>query len=149
MFCCCCSVAESCETLRPPGLQYAKLLRPPLSPGVCSNSCLLSQLRYLTISSYAAPFSFCLQSFSASGFFLVSQLFASDGQITGASASASVLPMNIQGWFPLGLTGLIFLQSRELWRVFSSTSAWKHQFFSVQPFLWFSSHIHTWVLEKP
>ena len=75
------------------------------SPGVCSNSYPLSWWCHTTISSYVAPFSSCPQSFQASGSFPVSWLFASDGQSTGASASASVLPMNIQGWFPLGLTG--------------------------------------------
>ena len=74
---------------------------------------------------------------------------SSGGQSTGASASASVLPMNIQGWFPLGLTGLIFLQSKGLSGVFSSNTVWRHQFFSAQSFLLSSSHIHTWLLEKP
>ena len=77
-----------------------------------------------------------------------SQLFASSGQSIGASASASVLPMTSQGWFPLGLTGLI-LQSKELSRVFSSTTVQKHQFFGAQPSLWSNSHIRTWLLEKP
>ena len=76
----------------------------------------------------------------------VSRLFASVGQ---SRASASVLPMNIQGWFPLGLTSLISLLSRELSRVFSSTTVQKHQFFSTQSSLWSNSHIHTWLLEKP
>ena len=76
-------------------------------------------------------------------------LFASGAQSIGASASASVFPMNIQGWFPLGWTGLIFLLSKGLSRVFSNTTVWKHQFFSSRPFLWSSSHIHTWLLEKP
>ena len=80
--------------------------------------------------------------------FPVSWLFISGGQSTGASASASILPMNILGWFSLGLTGLISLLSRGLSRVFSSTSVWKHQLFSAQPFLWFSSHICTWWQEK-
>ena len=79
--------------------------------------------------------------FPASGSFLMSQLFASGGQSIGASASAWVLPVNIQGWFPLGLTGLISLLSKGLWRVFSSTIVRKHQFFSTQPFLWSNSHI--------
>ena len=92
------------------GLQYTRLLCPPLSPRVCSNSCSLSQWCHLTISSSATPFSFCLQSFPASGSFLMSRLFASGGQSIGASASGSVLPMNIQGWSPLGLTSLISLQ---------------------------------------
>ena len=94
------------------------------------------------------PFSSCLQSFPASGSFPVSQLFKSAGQSIGTSASASVLPMNIQGWFPLGLTGLIS-QSKGLSRVFSSTIVQKHQFFGLQPSLWSSSHIHAWLLEKP
>ena len=75
----------------------------------------------------------------------MSWLFASVGQSTGASASASVLPMNSQGWFPLGLTGLISLLSKGLSRIFSSTAVRKHQFFSTQPSLWFNSHIHTWM----
>ena len=84
---------------------------------------------------------------SATGSFSMSQFFASGGQSIGASASASVLSMNIQGWFPLGSTGLI-LQSKRLSRVFSSTTVWKHQFFGAQPSLWSNSHIHTWLLEK-
>ena len=80
--------------------------------------------------------------------FPVSQLFASSGQSIGALASASVLPMNIQGWFPLGLTGLICLLSKELSGVFSTNIIWKHQFFGTQPSLWSSSHIHIWSLEK-
>ena len=94
------------------------------------------------------PFSFCLQSFPAVVSSLMSRLFASGGQSIGASASASVLPMNIVGWFPLGLTGLIFLQSKGLWWVISNTTVQKHQFFSVQPSLWSNSHISTWLLEK-
>ena len=93
------------------------------------------------------PFASCPQSFPASGSFPMSQLFTSGSQSTGASAS--VLPMSIQGWFPLGLTGLISLQSKGLSRVFSNTTVWKHQFFSLQPSLWSNSHIHTWLLEKP
>ena len=96
----CCSVTKSC----PSGLQHTRLLCPPLSPEVCSNSCPLTQRCCLTISSSAAPFSFCFQSFPVSGSFPTSQLFISGGQSTGASAS--VLPMTIQSWFPLGLTGL-------------------------------------------
>ena len=94
-----------------------------------------------------APFSSCLQSFPASGSFLMSQLFASGGQSIGASASASVFPLNIQDWFSLGLTGLILL-SKGLSRVYSSTAVQKHQFFSAQPSLWSNSHIHTWLLEE-
>ena len=87
------------------GLQHARLLCPPLSPGVCSNSYPLSWWCYLTISSSTAPFSFRLHSFPASGSLPMSQLFASGGQSTGASASATVLPVSIKEWFPLGLTG--------------------------------------------
>ena len=123
---------------------------PSPSPGVSSNSCPLSQQCHPAISSSAALFSSCPQSFPASGSFPVSQRFTSGGQGIRASASASVFPMNIQCWFPLGLTGLISLLFRGLSRVFfSSTTARKHQFFGVQPSLWFSSHIHTWLLEKP
>ena len=93
------------------------------------------------------PFSSCLQSFLASGSFPMSQLFASGGQSIGASAS--VLPVNIHGWFSLGLTCLFSLLSKGLWRVFSNTTVWKHQFFSTPPSLWSNSHIHTWPLEKP
>ena len=97
------------------------------------------------ISYSVVPISSCLQSFPASGFFPMSQLFTSDGQNIVASASAPVLPMNIQDWFPLGLTDLISLQFKGLSRVFSTTIQ-KHQFFSVQPSLWSSSHIHAWLL---
>ena len=94
------------------------------------------------------PLSSRLQSFPASGSFPVSQLFTSGGQSIGASVSASVLPMNIQGWSPLGWTDFISLQSKGLWRVFSSTTIQKHQFFSTQHSLWSNSHICTWLLEK-
>ena len=104
------------------GLQDSRLPCPSLSPGVCSNLCPLSQWYYLTMSSSDAPFSFCLQSFPESGSFPMSQLFASGGQSIGVSASASVLPMSIQSWFPLRLTGWISLQSKGLSRVFSSIS---------------------------
>ena len=99
--------------------------------------------------SSVTPFSSCPQSIPASGSFPVSWLSASGGQNIVASASASVLPMNIQGWFHLGLTGLIFLLSNGISKVFSSTTIWKHQFFSAQSSLWSNSHIHTWLLEKP
>ena len=128
----CCSVTKSSGSLWPHGLQHTWLPCRSPSPRVCSNSCSLSWWCYLIISSSEAPFSFCLQSFPASGSFPMSQLFASGGQSIGASASTSVLPMNIQGWFPLGLTGLISLQSKGLSRVFSSTTIRKHQFFSTQ-----------------
>ena len=100
-------------------------------PRVCSNSCLLNQWCHPTISSSVVPFSSCPQSFPASGSSPMSPLFASGGQSIGASPSASVLPVNIPGWFPLGLTGLISLLSVRLSRVFSSTTAWKHQYSSA------------------
>ena len=112
---------------QPHGLQHARLPCPSLSPGVCSNSCPLSQWCHSTISSSATPFSSCPQSFPGSRSFPVIQLFASGGQIIGASASASVLPVHIQGCFPLGWTGFISLQSKGLSRVFSSTTLQKHQ----------------------
>ena len=114
------------------------------TPGACSNSCPSSQWCHPAISSSVIPLSSCLQSFPASGSFLISQLFTSGGQSIGISASASALPINIQNWFPLGLAGLISLQSKGLSRVFSSTTVQKHQFFSAQLSLWSNSHIHTW-----
>ena len=130
---CCSSVAKSCPTLCDPhGLQHARLPCPSPSPGACSNSCPLSWWCHPTISSSAAPFSSCLQSFPASGSLAVTRLFESDGQSIEASASTSILPMNIQDWFPLELTGLISFQSKGLSRVFSSTTIWKHQFFGAQ-----------------
>ena len=99
-------------------------------------------------SSSDVPFFSCPQSFPASGSFPVSRLFTSDGQSTGGSASASVLPMNIQNWFPLGLTALISLQSKGISRVFSNTTVRKHQFFCAKPSLWSNSHICAWPLEK-
>ena len=134
-------------SLQPHGLQHSRLLCPSLSPRVCSNSCPLSWWYHPTISSSVIPFSCCLQSFPT-GSFPMSCLFAWGDQGIGVSASASVLPMNIQGWFPLGLTGLIFLLSKWLSRVFSSTTVWRHQFFSSQPSLWSNSNICTRLLEK-
>ena len=131
-----------------PWKQHTRLPCPSPIPGACSNSCPLSQWCHPTISSSVILFSSCLQSFPASGSFPVSQLFTSGGQSTGASASASVLPMSGQDWFPLGLTDLISLQSKGLSRVFSNTTAQKHQFFSAQLSLWSHCHIHTWLLEK-
>ena len=114
-----------------------------------SNSCPLSQWCHPTISSSVIPFSSCLQSFPASGSFQMSQLFTSGGQSIRVSASTSVLPMNTQDWSPLGWTGWISLQSKGLSRVFSNTTVQKHQFFCAPLSLWSSSHIHTWLLEKP
>ena len=119
--------------LQPYGLQHIRPPCPSLSPGVCSNPCPLSWLCHATISSSVISFS-CLQSFPASRSFPVSQLFASRGQNIGTLASASVLLMNIQDWFPLRLSGLISLQSKGLSRVFSNTTVQKHQFFGAQPF---------------
>ena len=132
------------DSLWPHGLHHARLPWPSPSPGACSNSCPLIEWCHPTISSSVIPFSFCLQSFPASGSFLISQLFAGDQSI---GTSASVLPMNIQDWFPLGWTGWISFQSKGLSRVFSNTTVQKDQFFSAQMSLW--SHIHTWPLEKP
>ena len=101
------------DALWPHELQHARLPYPSLSPGVCSNSCPLSQWCNPTISSSAAILSFFIQSFPASGSFPVSQLFTSGGQSISASPSAPVLPMHIQGWFPLGLTGLVSLLSKD------------------------------------
>ena len=147
MDCCCCSGVQSCLTLQPHGLQHSRLSCPSPTPRACLNSCPLSQWCHPTISSSVTPFSSCPRSFPASGSFLMSQLFPTGGQSTGVSASASVLPMNIQDWFPLGLTGLISLQSKGLSRVFSSTTVRKHQFFSAQPSLW--SNVCTRLLESP
>ena len=120
------------DSLQPNGLQHARLPCPSLSSRVCSNSCPLSWWCYLTISTPASPFSFCLQSFPASTSFPVSQLFTLGGQSFEASALATLLLMSIQGWFPLGLTGLI-LQSKGLSGVFSSTTIQKYHFFGAQP----------------
>ena len=142
----CCSVTSS--SLLSHGLQHARLPCPLLSPGACPDSRPLSQWWRSTILFSVIPFSY-LQSFPASGSFPVSWLFAWGGQSIRASASASVLPKNPQGWFPLGLTCLISLQSKRLSRDFSSTTVRKHQYFSSQSFLWSSFHLHTWLLEKP
>ena len=129
-----------CDSLRPHGLQHARLPCPSPSPGACSNSWPLSRWCLPTISSSAIPFSSCLQSFPASGSFPVSQFFTSGSQSIGVSASASVLPMNSQDWFSLGWTGSISLQSKGLSRAFSSTTVQKHQFFSA----WHTGIITGW-----
>ena len=136
------------DSLQPHGLHHARLPCPSPSPKACSNSCPSSRWCHPTISSSVVRFFSHLESFPASGSFLVTQFFVSGGQRIGTSASASVLPMNIQDWFPLGLPGLLSLQSKGLSRVFSNTIAEKHQFFSAQSSLWSNSHIHTWLLEK-
>ena len=132
-----------------PVLQPARLPCPSPSPRACSNSCPLSQWCNPTISSSVVPFSSCLQSFPASGSFLMNQVFASGGQNIWVSALASVLPINIQDWFPSGLTDLISLQFKRLSRVFSNTTVQRHQFFGAQLSLRSNSHIHTRLLEKP
>ena len=136
------------DSLWPHGPQHARPPCPSPTPGVYSDSCPSRQWCHPTISSSVVPFSSCLQSFPASGSFQMSQLFASGGQSIGISASTSVLPMNIQDWFPLGWTGWISLQSKGLPRVFSSTTV-QNQFFCAQLSLWSNSHVHTRPLEKP
>ena len=126
------SVAQSCLTLQAHGLQHTRLPCPSPTPGAYSNSCPLRRWYHPTISSSVIPFSSHLQSFPASGSFSVSLFFASGGQSTGVWASALVLPMNIQDWFPLGWTGWISLQSKGLSRIFSNTTVQKHQFFCAQ-----------------
>ena len=126
------SVTQLCLTLQPHELQHA---RPPClspAPGVHPNPCPSSRWCHPTILSSVIPFSSCLQLFPASGSFQMTQFFASGGQSTGVSASASVLPMNTQNWSPLGWTGWISLQSKGLSRVFSNTTVQNHQFFSTQ-----------------
>ena len=136
------SVAQSCLTLRPHGLQHARPPCPSPTPRVHPNPYPLSWWCHPTISSSIVPFSYCPQSFPASGSFQMSQFFTSGGQSIGVSASTSVFPMNIQDWFPLGWTGWIFLQSKGLSRVFCNTTVQKHQFFGAQPSLWSNYHIH-------
>ena len=129
---CCCSVTNNMsDSLQPHGLERARLLCSSLSSGFCSNSYPSSRWCHPTTSSSGALFSSCLQSFPASESSPVSQFFTSGGQSIAASTSASFLPMNSQGWFPLGLTGWIFLLSKGPSRVFSNTTVWKHQFFST------------------
>ena len=133
---CLCSVTVMPNSLWPHGLQHARLPS-SLSPGICSVSCPLSWWCHLTISFSATPFSFCFLSFPES--FPKSWLFASCDQRIGASALAPVLPMNIQDWFPLGLTGWISLQSKGLWRVFSNTTVQKSINSSALSFLYSST----------
>ena len=132
VFChCCCSVTKLCLTLWLHGLQHTRLLCPSLSAGVCSNACALSQWCHPTISTSVITFS-CPPSFPASGSFPVSQLFASGGQSIGAWASALVLQVYIQGWFPLELTGGISLLSKGPSKIFSSITVQNNQFFTVE-----------------
>ena len=143
------SVAQLCLTLRPHESQHARPPCPSPTPGVHPNPCPSSRWCHPAISSSIVPFSSFPQSFPASGSFLMSQFFASGGQSIGTSALASVLPMNVQGQFLLGLTGLMSLQSKGLSRVCSNTTVQKHQFFGTQPSSQSNSHIHTWPQEKP
>ena len=138
------------DSLRPHELLHARPPCPSPTSGVYSmDSCPLSWWCHPIISSSVILFSSCRQSFPASVSFPVSQFFTSNGQSIGVSASASVLPMNIQDWFPLGWTGWVSLLSKGLSRVFSNTTVQKHQFLHIQPSLWSNSHIHTWPQEKP
>ena len=134
------------DSLRPHGLHYARPPCPSPTPGVHSNSSLLSRWSHPTISSSVIPFSSRLQSFPASGSFQMSQLFASGVQRTGVSASASVLPMNTQDWFLLGWAGWI-LKSKGLSRVFSNHSS-KASILQYSAFFIVQLYIHTWLLEK-
>ena len=146
----CCSVTKSCLILCDPhGLQHSRPPCPSSSLRVCPTSCPLSRWCHPTISSSVVPFSSCPQSFPASGSFPMSQLFASDGRSIGASASPSVLLMNIPLGFPSGLTALISVQFKGLSRVFSRTTIRKHQFFGTLPYLWSNSHFCIWLLERP
>ena len=148
--CCYCSVTHPIvsKSLHPHGLQHTSLPFPSPSPGVCPSSCSLHWWCCPAISSSDALF-FYPQSFPASGTFLMSYLFASDDQNTGASASALVLPVNIQDWFPLGLTGLISALSKGLLGASSSPTVQRHQFFGVLPSLRSTSHNHIWPLRRP
>ena len=128
------SITQSCLALRPHRMQHTRLSCLSLSPGVCSNSCPSNWWCHPTVSVSVSPFSSSYQSFPASGSFPVSWLFTSGGQSNKTSVSASVLPMTIQGWFPLGLTCLISLLAKGLSRVFSNTAVQKHQFFGTQPY---------------
>ena len=143
------SVTQSCLTLQPHELQHARLPCPSPTPAAYSNSCSWNRWCHPTISSSVIPFSSHLLSFPASGSFQMSQFFAAGSQSVEVSASASVLPVNIQDWFPLGWTGWISLQFKELSRVFSNITVQKLQFFSAQLSSQSNSHIYTWLLEKP
>ena len=147
-FQCCCSVHFVYNSLQPHGLKHTRLLCPPLSQSllkfmftesmVLSNHLILCQPRLLLPSIFPISESFSM-----------SQLFTLGGQSIGASVSPTVFSISMQGWFPFGSIGLISSQSKGLSRVFSSITIQKHHFFSAQPSLWSSSHIHTWWLEKP
>ena len=137
------------DSLRPHGLQHARPPCPSPSPRVCPNSCSLHQWWRPAVSASDTLFSFCPQSFPASGTFPMSSLFSLDDQNTGASVSLSVLPVNIQGWSLLRLTDLISLLSKGLSGIFSSNTVRRHQFFGILPSSRSSSHNHMWPLGKP
>ena len=141
-----CSVMSN--SLWPRGLQHTRFPCPSPTPGACSNSCPLSRWCRPTISSSVVPCSSHLQSFPASGSLPMNPFFTLGGQSIEASALASVLPMNIQNWFLLGLIGSFSLKSKGLSRVFSNTTVQKHQFFDAQHSLWSHSHICIWLLKK-
>ena len=143
---CCCSFMKS-NSLQSHGLQYTRPPCPSQSAKVCPSSCSLHQWCCPVISSSDTLFSFCWQCFPTSGTFSMSHMFASDDQNIGASTSASVLPVNVQGWSPLRLTVLISLLSNGLSGVFFSTTVQRYQFFGILPSLWFSFHNCTWPLE--
>ena len=137
------------DSLRPHESKHARPPCPSQIPAVYSNSCPLSRWCHPAISSSVCPFSSCPQSLPASGSFQMSQLFTWGGQSTGVSASASVLPMNIQDWPPLGWTGWISLQSKGLSKSVLQQHSTKHQFSGTELLSQSNSHIHTWLLEKP
>ena len=135
-------------SLQPHRLKHTKLTCPSLSPRVCSNSCPLNWWCYATLSSSATLFSFCLQSFPESGSFPMSWLFSSGGQNIGAWASASVPPMNIQGWFPVGLTWFSLLAVQETLQQCSPAPQFESINSLMLSILYSISHIHTWLLEE-
>ena len=134
------------NSLWPHGLQHTRLPYPSPSPGICPSSCPVHRWCHPTISTSVTLF-FCVRSFPASGSFPMNWLFASGGQSIGASAL--VVPLSIQDWFPLRLTGMISLLSKGLSWVFSSTTVQNYQFFSTLPSVWSSSHSHMWLLGRP
>ena len=146
---CCCSATHSCPTLCDPMHCSAPGLPVFHLPEFAQVHVHCNQWCHLAFSSSDALFPFCPQSFPASGTLPVSHLFASDDQNTEASALASVLPVTIQGWSPLRLTGLISLLSEGLSGVFSSTTVRRHQFFGIPPSLQSDSHNCTWPLGRP
>ena len=143
----CCPVVKLCLTLQPHWLQCTRLLCPSLTPRACSNSCPLESVSPSNHLILLFPPFLPALNLSQHCSFPMCQLFISGGQSIGASVS--VLPMNIQGWLPLGWTDFISLLSKGLSTVFSGTTIQKHQFFDSQPSLWSNFHVHTWLLEKP